>query len=57
MKTPNECSKEINLIMQYYGFPPIEAGTAPEEFMPRLLDFIEYLHGYARDFVSTDSMR
>jgi hypothetical protein len=57
MKTPAECAKEMNLIMQYYGFPPIEVGTPLTEYMPRLLDFIEYLHGYAKEFVSTDSMR
>jgi hypothetical protein len=57
MKTIKECAAEINSVMQYYGFPPIESGTHPNEFMPRLLDFIEYLHGYAREYVSTDSMR
>lgn len=57
MKTVKECTESIGEIMIYYGFEPIAFDDKQVEYMPRILEFIEYLHGYAKEFVSTESIR
>lgn len=46
---------EMNALISYYGFPKIERGEP--DWAPQLLRFLKYLHGYAKEMVSTDSMR
>ena len=47
--------KEINEIMQFYGFQPIQKGT--KHWEAHLLKFIKYLHAYGKDMVATESLR